>query len=54
MRKWRCRFCSHVYDEQEGDLDSGVQPGTKWEDLPDDWYCPDCGASKHDYELLEL
>ncbi|MEQ9586408.1 MAG: rubredoxin [Parvibaculaceae bacterium] len=53
MRKFRCLFCSHIYDEAKGDPESGVQPGTRFEDLPDEWGCPDCGASKDDYELIE-
>lgn len=53
MRKFRCRFCSHVYDEQLGDPDTGIAPGTKYEDLPEDWCCPECGASKYDYDLIE-
>lgn len=53
MRRWRCRFCSHVYDEAQGDPDSGVAPGTRFEDIPADWSCPECGASKDDYVLDE-
>lgn len=49
MKKWQCRFCSHIYDEAQGDPDSGISPGTRFQDLPDDWMCPDCGASKADY-----
>lgn len=53
MRKWRCIICNHIYDEAEGDPDSGVLPGTKMEDVPDDWCCPDCGAAKADFELIQ-
>lgn len=53
MRKWRCVYCSHVYDEALGDEDSGVAPGTLFESLPDDWMCPECGAPKADYYLVE-
>ena len=52
MRKWKCRFCNHIYDEALGDPDSGIAPGTKMENVPDDWYCPDCGAMKEDYDLI--
>lgn len=52
MRKWRCVICNHIYDEAEGDADSGIAPGTKMEDVPDDWCCPDCGAEKADFELI--
>ena len=53
MRKWRCAICNHIYDEAEGDPESGMAPGTKMEDVPDDWCCPDCGAEKADFELIE-
>jgi rubredoxin len=52
-RKYRCRFCSHVYDENLGDPDSGISAGTLFEDIPEDWVCPECGAAKSDYELIE-
>lgn len=51
MRKWRCRFCAHLYDEALGDPDSGIAPGTRFEDLPAGWSCPECGAGKDDYVL---
>lgn len=53
MRKWQCRFCSHVYDEQIGDPPNNIAPGTRFEDLPDDWTCPECGAGKSDYEPMD-
>lgn len=49
MKRWRCNFCGHVYDETVGDPDAGIPSGTRWEDVPDDWTCPECGASKADY-----
>lgn len=52
-RRYRCRYCSHVYDEALGDPDSGIAPGTRYEDIPDSWICPECGAAKADYELIE-
>ncbi|MBA4286577.1 MAG: rubredoxin [Xanthomonadaceae bacterium] len=52
-RRYRCRYCSHVYDEALGDSDSGIAPGTRFEDIPDDWMCPECGAGKGDYDLIE-
>ena len=51
-RQFECEICGHIYDEAEGDPDSGLQPGTRFEDIPDDWECPICGVSKKDYELL--
>jgi len=52
MAKYECTVCGYVYDEDEGDADSGIAPGTKFEDLPDDWVCPVCGAGKGDFEIL--
>ncbi len=52
MAKYECIVCGWVYDEEKGDPDSGVAAGTKWDDLPEDWVCPMCGASKEDFELL--
>ncbi len=51
MDKYVCTVCGYVYDPQQGDPDNGIDPGTKFEDLPDDWECPVCGASKDDFEL---
>lgn len=48
-----CLVCGWVYDPRSGDPDSGIAPGTPWEDVPDDWYCPVCGAGKGDFELVE-
>jgi len=53
MRKWECIVCGLVYDEAKGWPDDGIAPGTKWEDVPEDWLCPDCGVGKEDFELIE-
>jgi rubredoxin len=50
MDKYVCTVCGYVYDPDQGDPDNGVNPGTKWEDVPNDWECPVCGASKDDFE----
>jgi rubredoxin len=50
MDKYVCTVCGYVYDPEQGDPDNGVAPGTKWEDVPDSWECPVCGASKDDFE----
>ncbi|HZW49088.1 MAG TPA: rubredoxin [Bacillota bacterium] len=50
MKKYTCTVCGYVYDEAAGDPDSGIAPGTKWEDLPNDWVCPVCGAAKEMFE----
>ncbi len=52
-RKYVCVVCGYIYDEAEGDTEGGLPPGTRFEDIPDDWVCPECGASKEDFELLE-
>jgi len=50
MDKYVCSVCGYVYDPEQGDPDNGIDPGTKWEDVPNDWECPVCGASKDDFE----
>ncbi len=52
-KKYVCTICGHIYDEAEGDPENGVAPGTRWEDVPMEWVCPDCGASKLDFVLEE-
>ena len=46
MKRYVCEPCGYVYDPEEGDPDSGIEPGTAFEDLPDDWVCPWCGLGK--------
>ena len=50
MDKYECSLCGYVYDPEEGDPGNGVAPGTAFEDIPDDWTCPVCGASKDQFE----
>ena len=52
MEKWECQVCGYVYDPQQGDQDSGIEAGTSFDDLPDDWVCPECGASKDEFEAV--
>jgi len=52
MAKWECLVCGYVYDPELGDPDSGVEAGTAFEDLPDDWVCPECGAGKDMFEKV--
>lgn len=47
--KYVCNICGWVYDEELGDADSGIAPGTAWTDLPDDFVCPMCGVGKEDF-----
>ncbi|WP_280461553.1 rubredoxin [Nocardia carnea] len=51
---YRCVICGFEYDEELGWPDDGLVPGTRWEDIPDDWTCPDCGATKEDFEMVEV
>ena len=51
FRKYTCLVCSHVYDEALGDPEAGLAPGTRFEDIPDTWSCPDCGVTKADFCL---
>lgn len=53
MEKWECLACGYVYDPGKGDPDNGIPPGTPFEDLPDDWVCPECGAEKDMFQKLE-
>lgn len=50
MKKYECVVCGYIYEEELGDADGGIAPGTKWEDLPEDWVCPVCGVDKDNFE----
>lgn len=52
MDKYVCGVCGYVYDPVEGDPSQGIEPGTPFEDLPDDWVCPDCGVSKDEFSKV--
>ncbi len=52
LRQFVCVICGWVYDEATGDPDSGLAPGTRWEDVPDDWRCPLCDVGKEDFALM--
>ena len=51
---WECRLCGFIYDELKGLLEEGIAPGTRWEDIPDDWRCPVCGVSKSHFQMVEI
>jgi rubredoxin len=53
MSKYECTICGYVYDPAVGDVENGIEPGTSFEDLPDDWVCPECGVGKEDFEEVE-
>lgn len=52
MEKWKCSACGYVYDPAVGDPDSGIAPGTPFEQIPDDWMCPVCGVGKDMFEKM--
>ena len=52
MEKYRCIICDYIYDPALGDPDNGVAPGTSFDDIPDDWACPLCGADKSNFEAV--
>jgi rubredoxin len=53
MKKYVCDVCGYIYDEAAGDPDNGIAPGTKWEELPDDFECPLCGVGKDSFSEAE-
>jgi rubredoxin len=54
MKAYMCLICGYLYDEERGDPESGIDPGTRWDDVPLSWRCPDCGAGKEDFEMVEV
>jgi len=52
MEKWECTACGYIYDPENGDPDNGIEPGTAFEDLPDDWVCPQCGVGKEYFQKM--
>lgn len=52
-QKWICESCGFIYDPDEGDPDGGIPPGTDFQDIPDTWFCPVCGARKKDFSPYE-
>lgn len=53
MKKWQCVVCGIIYDEEQGWPEEDIAPGTSWEDVPEDWLCPDCGVGKDEFEMEE-
>ena len=54
FKRYMCILCGFIYDEEQGWPDDGIPAETLWEDVPDDWLCPECGAIKLDFEMVEL
>ncbi|MEX0731383.1 MAG: rubredoxin [Aquisalimonadaceae bacterium] len=53
-KSWMCVICGWIYEEEEGLPEEGIAPGTRWEDIPASFTCPECGASKDDFEMIEI
>ena len=54
MKAYMCVICGFIYEEAKGHPETGIAPGTRWEDVPLNWQCPDCGAGKEDFEMVEV
>ena len=54
MKTYLCLICGVVYDEAKGWPEEGIEPGTLWQDVPDSWTCPDCGATKQDFDMVAV
>jgi rubredoxin len=54
FKTWMCLICGWVYDEAAGLPDEGIAPGTRWDDVPMNWTCPECGARKEDFEMVAI
>jgi rubredoxin len=54
MKRFMCLLCGFIYDEAIGKPDEGIPAGTTWENVPLNWRCPDCGAMKDDFEMIEI
>lgn len=52
-KRYFCRACDYIYDPAIGDPDGGIAPGTPFEDIPDHWVCPECGAEKRDFVVID-
>lgn len=54
FKRYMCLLCGFIYDEEFGWPDDGIAPGTRWDDVPLTWQCPECGATKDDFEMIEM
>jgi len=54
MKTYQCAVCGFIYEEAAGMPEEGISPGTRWEDIPADWQCPECGVAKADFEMIIL
>lgn len=53
-KRYMCLLCGYIYEEEKGWPQDGIAPGTRWEDVPPAWHCPECGATKDDFEMIEI
>jgi rubredoxin len=53
-KRYMCIICGFIYDEEAGRPEDGIPPGTRWEDVPLTWTCPDCGATKDDFDMMPI
>ncbi len=53
-KRYMCLLCGYIYDEEKGWPDDGIAPGTRWDDVPLTWQCPECGATKDDFEMVSI
>ena len=54
VKTYMCVICGLIYEEDKGWPDDGIAPGTKWDDVPMNWVCPECGATKSDFEMIDV
>ena len=54
MKTYECAICGWIYDETKGCPEEGIPAGTRWEDVPEDWHCPVCGAGKGDFQMVAM
>jgi len=54
FNKYECSICGFIYDEELGLPDEGIAAGTKWDDIPEDWQCPDCSVGKSDFDMVQI
>ena len=54
LKVWQCILCGFIYEEAAGMPQDGIAPGTRWADVPQTWICPECSATKADFEMIEI
>lgn len=54
MKSYQCVVCGFIYDENVGMPEDGIPAGTRWNDIPANWECPDCGVAKADFDMVEI